>query len=195
MKSFAKWLMHLILGDYSAYYIYARSCDTGEPSCAVAGFPFRFEEIDESAISRSPDVLIREQAYYAGSGSHVYACLEGDRIVALCSYWFGERYLKRNFWPLADNEAKLVQIISLPEFRGRGIATSLINASLQDMAGKGYGKAYARIWHSNIPSIRAFERAGWRRIALVMEINPFRQRRPIRMRFKRVPRKPEDYSI
>lgn len=190
MKSFAKWLMHLILGEYAAYYIYACSCDADAPSRAVAGLPFRFEEIGESAISRSRDALIREQAYYAGPGSHVYACLEDDRIVALCFYWFGERYLKRNFWPLADNEAKLVQIISLPEFRGRGIAAALINASLRDMNGKGFGRAYARIWHSNTPSIRAFERAGWRRIALVIEINPFRQRRPIRMRFGRVSKKP-----
>ncbi len=190
MKSFAKWLMHFILGEYSAYYIYARSCDTDAPSRSAAGLPFRFEEIDESAIRRSPDALIREQAYYAGSGSHGYACLADDRIVALCFYWFGERYLKRNFWPLADNEAKLVQIISLPEFRGRGIATALINASLLDMFGKGYGRAYARIWHSNTPSIRAFERAGWRRIALVVEINPLRQSKPIRMRFMRASRKP-----
>lgn len=183
MKDFAKKLAHLILGEYSAYYVYSRSNEGGSPPQPVAALPFRVEGVDESAIKRSPDALLREQAGYAGPGSHAYACFDGDHIVGLCFYWFGERYLKRNFWPLAEGEAKLVQIVSQPEIRGRGVATMLIKFSFQDMMEKGFSRSYARIWHSNTPSIRAFERAGWMRVALVLEINPLRRSQPIRMRF------------
>ena len=183
MKDFAKKLAHIILGEYSAYHVYARSNEGSTPPQLSTASPFRVTEVDESAIKLSPDALIREQAGYAGPGSLAYACFDGDRIVGLCFYWFGERYLKRNFWPLAEGEAKLVQIVSLPEIRGRGVATTLIKSSFQDMSEKGFSRSYARIWHSNTPSIRAFERAGWMRIALVLEINPLRRSQPIRMRF------------
>lgn len=183
MKVFAKKLTHIILGEYSAYHVYARSNEGSSPPQLSAASPFRVAEVDESAIKLSPDALIREQAGYAGPGTHAYACFDGDRIVGLCFYWFGERYLKRNFWPLADGEAKLVQIVSLPEIRGRGVATTLIKSSFLDMSEKGFSRSYARIWHSNTPSLRAFERAGWMRVALIIEINPLRRSRPIRMLF------------
>lgn len=182
VKELVKKLTHMLLGDYSAYYVYswaAKGASLSEPRTAAA---FRVETIDESAIKSSTESLIRDQAGYAGPSSHAYACFDDDRIVGVCFYWFGDRYRKRSFWPLADWEAKLVQIVSLPDMRGRGVATSLIAASCRDIMRKGFSRAYARIWHSNTPSLRAFERAGWTRVALVVEINPLRWSRPIRMR-------------
>lgn len=43
----------------------------------------------------------------------------------------------------------------------------------------------ARIWHSNTPSIRAFTRAGWQRVATVAEVQPAGMRRNLRFTFKR----------
>ena len=181
MKDLTKKLAQTLLGEYSAYYIYSWS--NGEASPGWLGMPaaLRVATVDEMVIQSSVDPLIREQAGYAGPGSHAYACFIDDRIVGVCFYWFGERYRSRNFWPLADGEAKLVQIISLPEMRSRGIATRLIAASSQDIIQKGFSRSYARIWHSHTASLRAFERAGWKRVALVVEINPLRQSRPIRI--------------
>lgn len=176
-------MLRVLLGDYSAYQIY--TCASGNVSLSKpeANTTFRVALVDTFAINSSADPLIREQVGYAGPGSLAYACFDHDRIVGLCFYWFGDRYLKRNFWPLHDGEAKLVQIISLPDMRARGVATILIASSYRDMAQKGFSNTFARIWHSNTPSKKAFERAGWKRIALVLEINPFRQTRPIRIRF------------
>lgn len=182
MKALIKQWAHVLLGDYSPYYIYARSAAEGVPSLPISTTDYRVESVDETALKNSADALIREQAGYAGTGSHAYAVFEGERIVAVCLYWFGTRYLTRNFWPLVEGEAKLVQIVVHPDMRGRGIAPRLITASSQALFQQGYTRVYARIWHSNTPSLRAFERAGWTRIAFVLEINPFRRRRPIRIR-------------
>ena len=183
MKALAKKLARALLGEYSAYYIYARAADDKVLASPATTQTFRFAQIDASLLQTSQDALIREQADYAGQEAHAYACFADNRIVGVCFYWFGRRYLQRNFWPLADGEAKLVQIIALPDMRGRGVATQLIEWSWRDMRRQGFQKTYARIWHSNTPSLRAFERAGWARVALVLEINPFKRSRPIRLRF------------
>ncbi|WP_394986031.1 GNAT family N-acetyltransferase [Cellvibrio sp.] len=184
VKEFAKKLARMLIGDYSAYYIYSQSTEDSSPFKLGTATTFRVGPVDEFTINSSPESLIREQVGYAGPGSHAYACFDHDRIVGVCFYWFGNRYLKRNFWPLVDGEAKLVQIISLPEMRGRGVATMLIASSCRDMMqNNGFCRTYARIWHSNMPSLRAFERAGWTRVALIIEINPLRRSRPTCIRF------------
>lgn len=183
MKELVKKLASMVLGEYSAYYIYASPVGDASPTRSGMTETFRVERVDAFALESSADPWVRDQAGDAGPDSQAYACFDDDRIAGLCFYWFGHRYLQRNFWPLADGEAKLVQIISHPDMRGRGIATQLVVSSLQDMVQHGFCRAYARIWHSNTPSIRAFERAGWVRVALILEINPLRRSLPIRMRF------------
>lgn len=179
MKEPAKKLARMLLGEYSAYFVYAqpaRSDLTGRPGLSVAA-------VDQIAIRSSIDPLMSEQAGYAGADAQAYACFDQGRMVGVCFYWFGARYRQRNFWPLSDGEAKLVQIVSLPDMRGRGVATTLIAASCRDMLQKGFSRLYARIWHSNVPSLCAFERAGWTRVAFVAEINPLRRSQPVRLCF------------
>lgn len=181
-KKFAKMLARMLLGEYAIYHVYSKA--TGQEACSQSNVPagFRCAGIDQQSIAASDDPLIREQAGYAGPGACAYACFDGERIVGICFYWFAQRYLQRNFWPLQDGEAKLVQIITLPEMHGRGIARNLIACSSESMQEKNFRRLYARIWHSNTPSLLAFERAGWRRVATVIEINPFRRSRSIRIR-------------
>lgn len=183
MKELAKKLAGIFFGDYAIYHIYSSSPDELSASGAGAKNNFTVKPVDQGTINSCGETQIREQGGYAGAGSHAYACFDGDHIVGVCFYWFGDRYLKRNFWPLTAGEAKLVQIIVLPEMRGRGVATTLIESSCRDLLAKGFNRAYARIWHSNTPSLMAFERAHWMRIGTVVELNPFRLKTPIRMRF------------
>jgi RimJ/RimL family protein N-acetyltransferase len=181
MKELAKRLTRMLLGDYAAYYIYSRSTENTSQNRIESRGGFRVEMVDEFALNSSIEPLIRKQAGYGGFGSHAYACFDDDRIVGVCFYWFGDRYRKRDFWPLLNGEAKLVQVISLPEFRGRGVATMLIVSSCQDMMQKGFSRVYARVWHSNTPSLCALKRAGWARVALVVEMNPLRRNYPVRI--------------
>jgi len=173
-----KKLARFLFGDYSIYYVYANDAVNEAPPLAAG---FRFALVERDDISGSDNQIIADQAWYHGCGAHAYACLEGTRIVGLCFFWYGERYHERNFWPLADREAKLVQLITLPEMRGHGIASALIKYATQDMTRRGFSRVYARIWHSNTPSLRAFARAGWKRVATVIELNPFNLSSPHRI--------------
>ncbi|EDZ65500.1 acetyltransferase, GNAT family [Nitrosococcus oceani AFC27] len=182
-KELSKKLARLVLGDYSAYYVYASPVDS-ENSAPTASRPkFSVRATDQQMLELSSEPLIREQMHYLGEEAYAYACYLDNRIAGVCIYWYGERYRKRDFWPLRNDEAKLVQIVTSPSMRRSGVATQLIALSCLDMLKRGFRRTYARIWHSNSPSLRAFERAGWSKVALVIEINPLRLRRPNRIRF------------
>ena len=180
MKAMLKKILRWLFGDYAAYHVYRNGANLAAPA---NGFTVR--QIDAGDLQRSPDTDIGEQAFYLGEGAHGFGCFDGDALVGVCFYWHGQRYLKRNFWPLAEREAKLVQIITLPRMRGRSVAPTLIQESARAMQALGFTRTYARIWHSNTPSLRAFARAGWSRVATVIEVHPFSAARAVRLRLRR----------
>ncbi len=182
MTKYLKTLSRLLLRDYTFYHIYGREC-LGERASLPA--EFRFEPIEKNQIDISQDGMIVEQTWYHSNCTHAYACIEGSRIVGLVFFWYGEGYSKRNFWPLADKEAKLVQLFVLPEMRGRGIGTSLIEFATQDMFCNGFKYVYARIWRSNVSSLQAFEHAGWKRMATVIEIHLRGKLKPFRLELRK----------
>jgi GNAT superfamily N-acetyltransferase len=104
----------------------------------------------------------------AEDGVRVFVCLQQDTVVGICIYWYGERYLKRNFIRLQAQQAKLVHIETLPTMRGKGIASQLIRYSAAMMATSGFTRLYARIWHSNTPSIKSFTNAGWQYLTTIV---------------------------
>lgn len=179
-----KRIAHKVAGDYSIYRIYA----SPGADQLVRGSPTEMdssvERIDADSLNSQPSVLMRNQAGYAGSEAEFFAYKSDGRIVGICCYWSGELYRRRNFWPLKEDEAKLVQIVVDPEFRGKGIATALIRHSCADMAQRGVRRCFARIWHSNEPSIRAFEKADWKHVATVVELSPFNLGRRLRFVFR-----------
>lgn len=184
MKALLKRLAHAMLGDYSIYRVLQRSASAGPAPMPPQAAAFTVGLVQRVDIEACHDPVMREQAFYAGEGARAYACRNDGQIVGLCFYWYGERYRPRGFWPLQDRQAKLVQIITSPAMRGRKVAPALIVASAADMAAQGFDCLFARVWHNNYPSLRAFAAAGWSRCALVVELNPLRRARPWRLRFR-----------
>lgn len=178
IKPLLKWIANVVVGNYEIYRIYQSPLRIDKPSLRNAA---HIEKIDGDRLKRETSPDIRDQAVYAGDGATVYAYFEQENILGVCCYWEGERYRERNFWPLQPDEAKLVQIIVTPEARGKGVATSLIIHSSADLQAMGKSHCYARIWHSNHPSIRAFENAGWQRIATVFHLYPLGRGKRIRL--------------
>lgn len=185
MKQLAKAILRLIFRNYSVYRIYTCSTTAAVAPRTPKSAALEVREVDLADVSASGDADIVAQAGYLGPGSHAFACFDGARIVGICFYWHGNRYLQRNFWPLQARQAKLVHIMTLPEMRGREVASRLIADSCKAMEAYGFERNYARIWHSNTPSIRAFTRAGWEPVATVVEVQPVCMRRNLRFSFSR----------
>ncbi len=172
-------LAHRLFGDYSLYFVYRAPA----PSDVHEADGVQLLRPAESDLTQCRSAVVAEQSWYLGAGCEAFALAVDDAIVAVCFYWYGERYKSRGFWPLREAEAKLVQIVVDPSARGRGLARALIESSARWMQRRGWMGLYARIWHSNRPSIRSFERAGWERIAFVAEVFPFGMKRKVRLEF------------
>ena len=173
LSSCARWLF----GEYSLYFVY-RWQSGGQGEVSISDQLLR---PTANELLRSERTLLAEQAWYLGSGCDAFAMADEAGIAAVCFYWHGERYKQRGFWPLSPGEAKLVQIVVDPSARGKGLAKQLIEASAASMRQQGWQSLYARIWHSNKPSLLAFERAAWQRIAIVAELYPMGSKRKLRI--------------
>jgi len=174
MKDLFKSVLHRLLAEYSIFWIYRfaaqdlHSINEGVDSApGIEPFPL-------TKSRELPPGIIAQQSGFLGDGAKAFIKkeVEGsqEQAGAICIYWHGDRYATRNFWPLKESEAKLVQIVTDPKFRGRGAATQLIQYSSVQMLQQGFTTLYARVWHSNTPSLRAFERAGWKRRVLAIEL-------------------------
>ena len=157
-----------MVGEYELYRVY-RYISNG-----LVPLPgdFRFKECrSQSEFDLVSDATLRVVANYMGSEARVFSITHQNAMVAACAYWWGERYRKdRRIWDLKDNEAKLVQIYTVPGFRGLGLAPALISLSAEEMRKLGFEGLFARIWRSNVPSAKAFKRAGWMYTAYVMRL-------------------------
>ena len=181
MKAAIRGIAHALLGDYELYRMYRRDLTRDEPP-PPAGVTFE-PIMSPDVLESSPDPDLKSHAAYAGFGAHGFGAWADGKLAGSCWYWMPERYRRdRNFWPLRDDEAKLVQISVSAGAQGRGIGGALMHYAEARMARLGVRCAYARIWHSNEPSIRMFLRAGWEPVASVMVI------RPLGMRFRFVRR-------
>lgn len=167
MKDLLKSLLHRLLAEYSIYWIYR--CQQQDLITESSGLPPVFE-LPEEDSQTLPAGAMRDQAGFLGTEAKAYTFREGDQVTAICIFWYGQRYATRNFWPLKPGDAKLVQVITDPAARGKGAATALIRQSSEKMLNDGFERLFARIWHSNTPSLKAFERAGWKRIYLAIEL-------------------------
>jgi RimJ/RimL family protein N-acetyltransferase len=164
-RSLCKQLAKSVIADYSIYYIFA--VDVAE--VAPANSPFEFGEVDRVQLQEA-DEEVKVSRGYAGDEAIGFSLFENAKPVCAAWFWYGARYRERNFWPLAEREAKLVHIITSPSMQGKGLAPLLLDHCVKAMHERGFQKLYARIWFSNTPSVRAFRKAGWQRIALVITV-------------------------
>jgi len=167
IKSLAK----AFVGLQDWYHIYSLDLSNAPPSglYGQAIIPVTVGELFE--LAASPE--IRSLRAYAAPNSQGFAWVENGQTLGGCWYWYGETYRsRRNFWPLQPDEAKLVQVSVDALSRGRGIATRLIVDSAHYMQSLGFRRLFARIWHNHGESLRAFEKAGWRRVATVVVLRP-----------------------
>lgn len=166
-------LLRRLFGDYEIYTIYR--LDLPRPSVLLDSRPsaVRLRPLDAAEDWSHLEPELASQKTYAGADAVGLGAELAGRLVAGCWFWYGERYrTARNFWPLRSGEAKLVQITTSESCRGRGIGLTLMRYAAERMAERGFTRLYARIWHSNRPSLALFQRAGWRKVANVLVLQP-----------------------
>ncbi|WP_404379100.1 GNAT family N-acetyltransferase [Caenispirillum salinarum] len=180
----AKRLARLLLGEYELYAVYgfdlSRAGRRDLSPLERQGFSFR--PITREDVSAAADEGLRARAHYAGEGADSFGVFHEGDLVCAQFYWHGERYRNaRNFWPLADDEAKSVEFYTVPRLRGRGLGPAIKAYSAQAMKAKGFRRIFSRVWHSHTASRRANEKAGWKHVATVIHIYPLNLEKRIRL--------------
>jgi RimJ/RimL family protein N-acetyltransferase len=180
LKRIFKASIQLIAEDYWNGWLYAVQTQECAPvgndvSCAA------IEGMEELSNSRFEE--IRRQAWTREVDTWIFGAWVDGELAAVCWIQARETLRRRGgLFDLGHDEAELAQITTARSFRGHGIATRLIQYATLQMRISGFRKLYAKIWHDNRASIRAFERAGWKLEKRFFSLRLRRRQKPVVLR-------------
>lgn len=165
VKDGIKAAVGMLIADYRLNWIYASS---GIPEATgpevVEAAPEHYGAIAESLTPK-----VKGSLSYARQGLPGMVLLENGRPASVAHFARPEQYSRHATWPLRTNEVALVDIATEQSERGRGLAVSLIRGATRRYLEAGADRVLAFIWWTNTPSVRAFRKAGWRRIGFSAE--------------------------
>lgn len=172
MNSGIKWvlkrLLHRATSEYRINWIYAADA---LPDSDDEAFSIEPETAVHRAILRaSPTSKMRSSQSYADAGLIGLVLAETGRPLAVAHFAEVNQYGRFSTWPLKDGEVALMDIATEESERGRGLAPRLIRAATRHYLTQGRKRLIAFVWWSNSPSLRAFKKAGWRRIGCSVEL-------------------------
>ena len=173
-----KAVVQRVLCDYSIYFIY--ECPMPPPVTPGVPGALRIAGIDDEVLKslrEHPYQKIAGAAAYSGVGATGWVALDGTEIAATCWAWNRERLGDSLFFTLTGLQYALVDVVTAPDYRGRGLAPAMISFSARTLVELGMTRYRAWIWWTNTASIRAFEKVGWRRSQLIVTFRPFGRRK------------------
>jgi ribosomal protein S18 acetylase RimI-like enzyme len=164
MKEWVKRAVSTCFEEHELYRIY-QSPPLDADSCARPDETI--VELTKDSFESAPP-FIRSLQHYLGTESIAAGIYVGDNLASAAVFLWGDTYYRTDgFIPIGRGQAKLEQINTDERYRGRGLATKVIAGSCHIMRAKGFRRLYARVWHNNKGSVRAFEKAGWTEIGFV----------------------------
>lgn len=121
-------------------------------------------------LRNHPDERVRSALSFENAGYKGFALLLDQEPVCVVHFTDSAHYEHAETWPLADHEVALVNIITLPQYRSRGYASQLIKEATAELVPDPFVRAIAFIWWNHTASLRAFRKAGWKRIGFSLEL-------------------------
>lgn len=173
--------------DYRLNWV-LRSPDAPAALVLAAGVQVRRLTVaDREAISRAADAKFRGSIAWTRAGAEGFVLVRDGRPCCVAHFVGPATYQDGAIWPLMPGELALIDIVTNSADRGRGAASLLIaSATPAALADAGQpGPAICFIWWNHQASLRAFRRAGWRRIGFSVEVTGRRGRvwrRQVRLR-------------
>jgi len=168
MKKLAKRLLGRVTSDYRINWIYAADA---LPDFDDQAFSIEPETVSHRAVLRASSTeKMRNSQSYADVGLAGLVLTEMSRPLAVAHFAEVNQYDRTSTWPLREGEVAVMDIATEERERGRGLAPRLIRAAARHYLTQGRRRLIAFIWWSNSPSLRAFEKAGWRRIGCSVEL-------------------------
>lgn len=171
LKSLVRTIIGGLFDEYRIDWIFASpvrsepQSDAGEPANMVPVGPDHLRALGDSRTAK-----VRNSLSFNRSGMLGYVLLEEGVPVCVAHFCDAQQYDRAGTWPLRPGEMALMDIATEEHARGRGHAVRLIQAATNACRARGATRLIAFIWWSNAASVRAFTKAGWRRIGLSIEV-------------------------
>jgi RimJ/RimL family protein N-acetyltransferase len=174
-KAGLKRLIRPVLGDVGIYRVFVLDLVSSldDPRAGLSAEGFTVGEVTVADVARAPSAAIRDTARYGGPGAKAFAIWASGEIVAVEWYWFGDARGDQLVWPLHDGECESAYIATAPEMRGRKLAQRAKQYAAREMQTLGFDRSYGKIWHNHHASIGANLKAGFRQMALYVDLYPF----------------------
>ncbi len=169
-KAFIKSALNRWLKEYRINWIFASPTKIAATSENLNDVAVAITAEHRQILADSPTAKMRGSVSFNKSGLDGYVIEQSGRPLCVAHFADCARYDRAGTWPLAVDEMALMDIATEEEMRGRGLAVRLISATTKLLLNKGKRRVIAFIWWSNAPSVRAFKKAGWRRVGLSVEI-------------------------
>lgn len=169
MKRMAKAVARRAFQDYRINFIYASPAAPAPPVCPPGADIVALTPALIERLRQSPTRKVSNSVSFAAAGLAGLAVVEDGRPLSVAHVADFHQYDRHGTWPLATDEMALMDIATEEDARGRGLAVALIRAAA-DRGLSGRKRMIAFIWWSNTPSLRAFAKAGWRRIGFSVEL-------------------------
>lgn len=172
MKGMVKRLFKRALvgltSDYRINWVYAANAwpEGDDDSYPVV----RETYVHCTAFRSSSTAKIRSSQSYADIGLAGLVLTGMGRPLAVAHFAEVTQYNRNSTWPLRNGEVALMDIATEERERGHGLAPRLLRAAVRYYLRQGRERLIAFIWWSNKPSLRAFEKAGWKRIGCSVEL-------------------------
>lgn len=185
MKNLIKWILRILFKDYQFNRIYFIDLPTSDAQIHDQMLGVETIKVVESQeqFAFAPDQRIRDHAWYLDKHANVYGVYTGDELVCVCSFWSaGHPNIRSRFSTLKGNEAVMVDLLTAPECRGKGYALAITRFAENDLFLKGYQRLWTWVWHSNTPSIRVFNKAGWNCSHFLLEFQPYGMKNYLRLK-------------
>jgi ribosomal protein S18 acetylase RimI-like enzyme len=173
-KRAAKSIANALFGQYRLVRIYR--AELSQPLSGDTAGHNLHNMADNKEMLLAADPAIREHAWFAEGNAHAFGLWENGKLACSCVVWDRGRFADAAVGDLGTTEAVLVDIVTAASSRQRGFAQATIRYAMAEMARKGYRSLVCTVWHNNQASIRAFEKAGWRYAAFVIEVFPLGRR-------------------
>jgi len=178
MRDLFKAFATLIFRGYRLSRIYR--LDLKALQCAR--YPeYDLRRINRLDVERCQDEKISERGWYGGENAYGYGLCEQGKLVCMCWFWNHRRFTDQKLWKISPNQAIMVDLVTAEEHRGRGLASILTKYAAEQLKCDGFEQLLTWVWHSNNPSIRTFEKAGWTCIAFVVNLPLFGGKKVIRL--------------
>ena len=183
VKRVLRWIAHWLFADYSFYRIYCSPANDREAPKLPSGVQFiRIEEQFLRELRSHRDPAIRKTARYGEEGTYGFALTRSGAPLSLAFYADRDSYQNDTIWALAKQDAALLEILTVEDCRGEGLAPLLIQLSSHAMGRTGKDRLIAWIWWSHRSSQRAFDKAGWRRLGFTASLTLRGMRSPLTWR-------------